>query len=341
MAAWMGALVYDFILVSWGFAMGMAGMNSGLATVNIDIPCPHKDRSIPLVFFGSGLLLLGAFCGCLAIATPVGMVLGLPGAQTSFVEVSQVVMAFILYVALMVVFSVLGIGSIRARRWVRSIMMSIGWIWLLVGILTLPALVPGIYQMLVERSSPILDTSVTGLLILIAIFVAPFASILIVVPALFIWFYSRPTVKKTCEDRNPLTSWSDRCPTRVVALAVGLVMVVLALLPQLADPVVPAFGLMMTGWLALVVILFVQTILLILAFWLIQLKPAGWWCTMAVLILVVVGVVVMLLAGEPGSKLAYDWRIWFLAPVSVLLILYTVVIRKSFGVSMNKMLQAE
>ena len=62
---------------------------------------------------------------------------------------------------------------------------------------------------------------------------------------------------------------------------------------------------------------------------------------MAVLILVVVGVVVMLLAGEPGSKLAYDWRIWFLAPVSVLLILYTVVIRKSFGVSMNKMLQAE
>ncbi len=339
MAAWMGALTYDFILVSWGFGLGVTRMNSRLATVNIDMPCPQKDRSIPLVFFGSGLLLLAAFYGCLAIATPVGMVLRLPGAQTAFAEVSQMVMAFVLYAALMVVFAVLGIGSIRARRWVRSIMISIGWIWLLVGISTLPSLVPGIYQVLVERSSQTPDAPVTGQLILIVIFVAPFASILIVVPALFIWFYSRPTVKKTCEDRNPLASWSDRCPTRVVALAVGLVVVVLALLPQLADPVVPAFGLMMTGWLAFVVILLVQTILLILAFWVIQLKPAGWWCTMAFLILVVVGALVTLLAVEPGSnlaQLAYDWRFWFIAPVSVLSILYTAGIRKSFAVSMNE-----
>lgn len=49
------------------------------------------------------------------------------------------------------------------------------------------------------------------------VLVVVMAVFFLLIPLLFIWLYSRPDAKATCEARNPQPSWTDRCPLPVLA----------------------------------------------------------------------------------------------------------------------------
>ena len=41
----------------------------------------------------------------------------------------------------------------------------------------------------------------------------------VIIPGILILVYSRADVRLTCETRNPLASWTDRCPLPVLGIA--------------------------------------------------------------------------------------------------------------------------
>ena len=95
-----------------------------------------KNRKVGLVLCGVGQLLLGACCvlmvGLLLVC--VFVVNFLPQSARAEMNAPMMTPAFLFYGALGVLFIVLGIGSIMARRWARALALIISWIWLIGGV---------------------------------------------------------------------------------------------------------------------------------------------------------------------------------------------------------------
>ena len=111
---------------------------------------------------------------------------------------------------------VLGIGSIQARRWARALVLIFSWVELVTGTLmtlgsffmTQPALAPDSNLSPQDMWMIRLFTNIFRILISV------------VIPLIFILFYGSNNVKKTCESRNPASSWTDRCPLPVLGLSI-------------------------------------------------------------------------------------------------------------------------
>src|SRR5262249_54147980 len=132
-----------------------------------------------------------------------------------------VVGAAIVYAAVAVFFVAVGIGSIRGRRWARTLMIVVSWLWLAAGVLWLgvwAARFPGFGLQLQQeagRAGETLGRVVTWST------AALFVVLDVVLPAAFVLFYGSPHVKATCERRDPNVPWTDRCPAPVLAAALG------------------------------------------------------------------------------------------------------------------------
>src|SRR4051812_38801345 len=95
---------------------------------------PYEDRKTGLTIFGILTLLMGAVCALfiplmLASLTMSANVRG-PAQDTR-----MILPALLMYGGLAVMFVWLGIGSIKARRWARALLLILAWCWLLVGII--------------------------------------------------------------------------------------------------------------------------------------------------------------------------------------------------------------
>jgi len=110
----------------------------------------------------------------------------------------------------------LGIGSIQARRWARALVLIFSCVELVTGTLTIlvlffmtqPALAPD--SNLSQQDIGMIRLFSNSFRILISV----------VIPLIFILFYGSNNVKKTCESRNPASSWTDRCPLPVLGLSI-------------------------------------------------------------------------------------------------------------------------
>src|SRR5687767_13377859 len=93
------------------------------------------DRRTSLMVFGILVILLG----CLfALFVPVMLfaqmtVSRVSGASSGLRNLMPVILT---YGSMAVAFIWLGIGSIKARRWARSLLVIIAWSWLGVGVMT-------------------------------------------------------------------------------------------------------------------------------------------------------------------------------------------------------------
>ena len=93
---------------------------------------PYKDRSAGLIAFGIIEILIG---GLFALFVPL-MLLGqvLSAKQTGAEPQYQMLITPVaIYGAAAVILIVLGIGSIRVRRWARALSLIVAWSWLLIG----------------------------------------------------------------------------------------------------------------------------------------------------------------------------------------------------------------
>ena len=122
-----------------------------------------RDRSTRLVLFGALSVAIGGICVLFGLLY-VGLALTsgrLLGAETPPVEPRAYVMGATIYFLLGGAFVWLGIGSMRRKRWVRSLMLTLAWTWLLSGASVL-VLLPGLLDGATSMPGIALDQTLVG-----------------------------------------------------------------------------------------------------------------------------------------------------------------------------------
>lgn len=128
------------------------------------------------------------------------------------------------YVFLAVVFIWLGVGSMRTKRWARSLTLVVSWYWMILGVLitvlltaALPVSMRTALQMQQNASgAPPAAVSTSVMAVILTIIIVFSTIVLVVVPIAFVVFYSREDVAATCRDRDPAEPWTDRTPLPVL-----------------------------------------------------------------------------------------------------------------------------
>ncbi len=255
----------------------------------------YKDRrtlliisGVILLLIGAGIILLGLLGLIPLLPLPPEMLgaIALPDTQPGAI-IAQVLM----HVIIGAFIATLGVGSIRARRWVPVLAVSLGWIWLIAGMLmlvTLGAALPSVW------SDAGLTVSETMKWIASAIILMFSASVMVVAPFAIILIYRSPNVESTCKSRSPEPAWTDRCPSSVMPVPMSFAILALMLLCMAAFGMLPVFHFILTGWVGTTANVLLAAILTWLAVASVQLKSWSWWATLGGLSLMTVSLLVTL-----------------------------------------------
>jgi len=188
------------------------------------------------------------------------------------------------YVLLAVWFLWMGIGSIKARRWARALILVSSWVWLVVGIIGMVfgiIFMPNIYEQMAKNGRiPAAMASVMTILLLGLLFV-----IYIVVPGALVLFYGSRHVKATCEQRDPQVRWTDRCPPPVLAVSL-LFALGTCFMPLMGfyGWALPFFGTILTGPAGATVALVLMVVCAYVAWGSYHLKVPAWWAALLLVI---------------------------------------------------------
>ncbi len=241
-----------------------------------EITPAHKDRTLGLIIFGVVSILIGACC---ALLVPL-MFLSVALSETvtgGGVDVRSAWSASALYGFMAAVFVWLGIGSLRARRWARELLLSLSWIWLMTGICSI---VIGILVVPAVVGNTGVDTGIPPemtMIVMLVIFGA-IGLLYVVLPGAFVLFYRSPHVAATCRVRHPEPQWIDECPPRLLTLMVVWVLgAVSVLLMPAYDFIFPLFGTVLTGAGGAVLWTLVLAACVVLAFGTCRMAPWAWW----------------------------------------------------------------
>ncbi len=249
----------------------------------------YTDRRAGLVFFGALLIGVGVLCAVLVPLLFLAQYLMPPSA--SGLNGHTMVTAVLTYSSMAVIFIWLGIGSILCRRWARALLLILSWSWLLAGILMIGILIwfaPAFFP--ADLPAPILW--------MVMLITAVFG---VVLPGAMGMFYQGRHVKATCEARDPAPSWTDKCPMPALtnSLWLGLGSFWLLLSSLTTQGVVPAFGYLLTGAPATLMLLICAAAGLYLAWKSYQLKISAWWGTLAAAALVSLSVAITFARIDP------------------------------------------
>ncbi|MDX2437332.1 MAG: hypothetical protein QNL88_09805 [Acidobacteriota bacterium] len=236
----------------------------------------YRDRSSGLVIFGVLEILLGVFC---ALMVPLSLLASsVSGGSSSLRSTIPVLVVYAVVAAGMIW---LGIGSIRARRWACDLTLSISRIWLVTGVCTvlvtgfmLPGMLAGMGAG--EGKPP------EALFVASVIIFAILGLIYVLLPAAFVLFYRSPDVAATCRARDPGTQFTDRCPPRLLTLAVvwGLGAVSVLVMPAYGWAF-PFFGSVLSGAAGMVLWMVVLLVCGVLAWGTCRQRPWAWWGALA------------------------------------------------------------
>jgi hypothetical protein len=256
---------------------------------------PFKDRRTSLKVVGVLLIIFGALSGCFGLLAPVGMYLTVmfggtaPGAATQPMQPAlptrpdyhTMVLAGITYVLLSAAMIWLGVGSLRIRRWVRPVILVIGWTWLLTGVVSFAhwALFgASMREMMTATWQPGMPQPPRALVYTVTALMGTLTFLLLVaLPALLTWLYQRDGVLETVEYFDPRFAWTDRCPTPVLAVCLWLALGGVGAAVYSVYGVLPLFGRYVTGAPAVAALLAVAAVYLWLAWGAYRLRPWAWW----------------------------------------------------------------
>jgi hypothetical protein len=248
-----------------------------------------KDRSTGLLVFGVLDILLGAGWLLLMALAVLGQFIS---ARTTGVEpnLHMIVPVVVTYGGLAVILVWLGIGSIKRRRWARALLLILAWSGLIVGVLAggmMLFLLPRIFRagLASDQGMP------PGALVMVMLFMLLFIGVLlIVIPGVMVFFYGSRHVKATCEASDRQPCWTDACPLPVLAVACWLWFGGLSMLFMLAgnNAMMPLFGALVTGLPGIILYLALAALWFWLGWMCYQLKLAGWWILVGVLVVFMV-----------------------------------------------------
>lgn len=237
-----------------------------------------------LVIFGVIEIALGGLCVVLVglIGLSQALIPQASGARTDFRMLLPVAG---IYLGLAGVFVWLGIGSIKCRRWARALTLIGAWFWLCVGLVTVPLM--GFVMPRVLAAAPPNGQQVPhGMLVVILVVQLVVMSLaLVMLPAVFVWFYSSRHVKATCEARDPVHRWTDGCPLPVLGGACALWMgaATMLIMPVTARGTLPFFGMFVSGLTGSVLSIGIAALFLWLGRAWYRLNVSGWWVLLAAL----------------------------------------------------------
>jgi hypothetical protein len=209
---------------------------------------PFRDRSGWLVFLGILELCFGL------IAFGFVLIMALAFLASSLSQAGQAlpfkmyIPGLMIYLPAAVGFMVIGIGSIRAKRWARALMLVFSWIWLAGGALSLLGmafLFPRISKSL-PQGPPFTDNF---RIVFFTILFLALTAVYIIMPLIFILFYGSPHVKATCEARNTALCWTDRSPLPALGLSILFMLTSVVFLTTLSyNAAFFFFGTIISGW---------------------------------------------------------------------------------------------
>ena len=241
-----------------------------------------NDRSGRLILFGVLSVGVGLLCAGLGLLQLAVVFLGdlLPGATGMQANGSALFMGMTLYGLIGAVFVWLGVGSALKRRWVPPLMLTLAWTWLTGGALSAlftPRLMDSLALAAPDpQSAGMFEVAKLFMLVVVVGFG-------VLLPGLFVWVYRDRDLLRTCQAHDPGSAWTERCPTAVLGLSVGLGACALMVLPMLARPALPFFTVVLSGWPAAVALLVGALACAYLARSTYRLEMSGWWGTVLLL----------------------------------------------------------
>jgi hypothetical protein len=190
----------------------------------------------------------------------------------------------LIYVTAAVWFIWMGIGSIKARRWARALLLVTSWLWLISGInglifvlLFMPDMFEkmGENEQIPEGAAIFMKYAMTG-------FMAVFY---VIIPAVLVLFYGNKNVKATCEFRDTKVRWTDECPLPVLALSLMFGFWAGSMLFMgFYGWTIPFFGFILSGAKGAAVVLVVMLLLGYVAWGTYRLTIKAWWCAVLAII---------------------------------------------------------
>lgn len=244
-------------------------------------PPSFKNRRGWLIAFGIAEILIGCLLVLMIAFTVVTMrhVPPNPASPPPDARALAVMAAFYSVIAL--AFVIIGIGSIHARRWARVAMLIVAWIWLGIGVLTaivMGFMLPTIMSNAEKQATapmPAGANTIVGVFVMIGLF-------FIVLPLIFVLFYSGKNVRLTCENASP-----DAAPHKPVPVWIAsgwFALGALGYLFILIKPGFPLLGLMLIGWQAIAAAAVMEVFMIWLAWNLYQQRRVAWNVAIAVLL---------------------------------------------------------
>jgi len=270
----------------------------------------YRDRGTGLVVFGVAEILLGVLFA-LAIPLMLFAQMAAPHGPDSPPR-PQIFSALTVYAVSAVALVWLGIGSILARRWARAILLSLSGAALCagaLGLVTLAIIMPRLFDAIAHSGQRPLPP---GALLLMKVVAMTFMSLYILVPLSIFLFYRSPHVKRTCEVRDPVERWTDRCPLPVLALCLlmafgGIIM--LGLLGSFRG--FPVFGIFVPGASGHLLVILFAGLFFYLARGLYRLQIGAWWAALGLMILSAISNLVTFWGpnlGDTYAKMGLDQR---------------------------------
>ena len=222
------------------------------------------DRRTALIFFGAVQLVLGLICAALVLFVVAGAEL-VQYARTARAGVTS---AIVVYGVAAIYFVSAGIGSIRARRWARSLSVVVSAIWLAAGTVATVMIVLVIPRVLRGMPQP---TVAPGCSIPLVFFAA------IALPLILFLFYRSEGVRRTCETLDTKHRWTERAPLPVLGMAVIMAFAAITLMANVGNPMIAAFGQTLTGAPASLAMFAIAVLCAIIAVQVYRLRESGWW----------------------------------------------------------------
>jgi hypothetical protein len=260
-----------------------------------DSPLEIRDRSLGLVVFGVTEILIGVCC---VLLVPLSLAAAL---LVGTADIPATVSAMFLYTVVAAVFTWLGVGSIRARRWACELTLSLSWIWLVTGICSIAAavlLVPAMLRGMAAGSD--LPTNFVLVVSLVVFGVIGFLYVLL--PGAFVLFYRSPHVTATCRIRDPQPQWTDDLPPRLLTLVIVWALAAVSVLVMPAYGfVVPFFGVVLNGASGAAVWAAILAGCVVLAWGSSRRAPWAWWGGVVAIILATLSSVITAVRVDPAA----------------------------------------
>jgi hypothetical protein len=242
-----------------------------------------RDRSTGLVLFGIAEIMLGGLCALAVPLVLIGQIFARRGPDMP--HPPSILPVFAIYATAAVTLIWLGIGSILARRWARTLLLCLSGTGLGVGAIGsvfFAFIMPRIFENISERSPHPLEPA--ALAVMKVVMIGTITLIYIVIPGVLFLFYRSPHVKRTCEVRDPVERWTDRCPPAVLSLCLLYALGSVVVLGMLGGyRALPFFGMVLTGWARSLFAILLAGLLMYMARGMYLLRMRAWWVALAAL----------------------------------------------------------